>query len=58
MADTHDEFLQMIDIAVNDNNAEKQQQRLRAAMVNAWENRVQLFWEMAWEACQKKLLNN
>ena len=54
MADTHDEFLQMIDIAVDDNSTEKQQQRLRAATANAWENRIQLFWEMAWEAYPKK----
>lgn len=54
MANTHEEFLEMINIAVKDNSAEKQQQRLRVATGNAWEYRVQLFWELAWEAYQQK----
>ena len=57
MADTHEDFLQMIAIAMNDNSAKKMQQRLQAATANAWEKRVELFWQLAWEAYQQKEWN-
>jgi hypothetical protein len=54
MADTHEEFLHQIALALEDNSSKKKQQRLAAATANAWENRVELFWQLAWEAYQKK----
>jgi hypothetical protein len=39
---------------MNDNSVEKKENRLAAAMSNAWENRVALLWDLAWEAYQKK----
>jgi hypothetical protein len=54
MADTHEEFLQQIALALEDNSSKKMQQRLAAATANAWENRVELFWQLAWAAYQKK----
>lgn len=54
LANNHEDFLKMIDLAVIDNSEEKQQQRLLAASGNAWEHRVALFWDMAWNAYQQK----
>ncbi len=54
MANTHEEFLQMVSKAIKDNSPEKKQQRLQVAEGNAWEQRVQLFWQLAWETYRKK----
>jgi teichuronic acid biosynthesis glycosyltransferase TuaH len=54
LANTHDEFLSMIPLAMQDNAAAQKQERLSAAMSNAWENRVELLWDIAWEAYQQK----
>lgn len=54
MAANHEEFLQFIDTAIKDNSPEKMQQRLQAATGNAWEQRMQLFWQLAWNAYQQQ----
>jgi len=54
LADSHEEFLQSINKAIHDNSPEKKQQRLQAAAGNAWEERMKLFWQMAWTAYQQK----
>ncbi len=54
LANTHDEFLNMIPLAMQDNAAEQKQERLSAAINNAWENRVELLWDLAWNAYQQK----
>ena len=54
LADNHDEFLQMINVAVHNNTIEVKQQRLNAAAGNAWENRAELFWQIAYKAYQLK----
>lgn len=54
LADNHEDFLQMINAAVNDNSAERKQQRLQAAAGNAWEQRLLLFRQLAWDAYQQK----
>ena len=54
LANNHEEFLQLIDKAINNNSAEKMQQRLKAAEANAWEHRVELFWQLAWDAYNRK----
>lgn len=48
IAGNHEEFLAMISKAVKDNSVEKIQMRLQAAECNAWEKRVELFWQLAW----------
>jgi hypothetical protein len=54
LANNHEEFLAMIQLAINDNNPEKMQKRLQVAEANAWEHRVELFWQLAWDAYQQK----
>ena len=54
LANTHEEFLNMLNIAISDNSIEKKKERLQAAEGNAWEHRVTLFWQIAWEAYQQK----
>lgn len=58
LADSHEDFLRMIGLALNDNSLVKKQQRLAAAEGNAWENRVQLFWQMSWDAYRQKITKN
>jgi glycosyltransferase involved in cell wall biosynthesis len=55
MAASEDEFLQLITSAIASNNAAVQQQRLMAAATNSWENRLELFRELTWQAYQEKL---
>ena len=50
MAASHEEFLQFINIAIKDNDPQKMQQRLQTATGNAWEQRILLFWQLAWNA--------
>ncbi len=58
LADNHEEFLQMIPIAMQNNAINIKQQRLQAAAGNAWENRAQLFWQLAYKAYQFKSQSN
>jgi hypothetical protein len=44
----------MIQLAIVDNSNEKKLERLKATEANAWEHRVALFWQMAWESYQQK----
>lgn len=53
LANSHEEFLKMIDLAINDNSPEKKQIRFEVAQENSWENRVDLLWNLAWKAYQK-----
>lgn len=50
MADTHEDFLQMVSSAIINNSLEQQKKCMEAAAANAWEYRVQLFWQLAWDA--------
>jgi hypothetical protein len=54
LANNHEEFLQMVNKAIADNSAEKMQERLQAAAGNAWESRVELFWQIAWDSYKHK----
>ncbi|MES2517367.1 MAG: glycosyltransferase [Bacteroidota bacterium] len=54
LANSHEAFLQMIPLAINDNSPEIKQARFEAALGNSWENRVALLWDLAWVAYQKK----
>ena len=54
LANNHEEFLQMVEMAVKDNCFDKVNNRLRAAETNSWEHRVEFFWQLAWESYQKK----
>ncbi len=54
IADDHEQFLQMVTIALNNNSEIKYEERLQAATGNAWERRVQLFWDLAWNAYAEK----
>lgn len=54
LADTHEEFLDAINKAINDNSLVRMQERLQAAAGNAWEERMKLFWQLAWTAYQQK----
>jgi teichuronic acid biosynthesis glycosyltransferase TuaH len=46
VVDTHDEFVHAIDEAINGNDEDKKQQRIRAASMNTWEKRVEEFWKL------------
>jgi teichuronic acid biosynthesis glycosyltransferase TuaH len=46
IADTHDEFVGMIDTALAEDNQNRKYQRLNKAESNSWENRVNQFWEI------------
>jgi teichuronic acid biosynthesis glycosyltransferase TuaH len=54
LADTHEAFLSKISLAIQDNSLAKKQERLAASLSNAWENRVTLLWDLAWQAYQQK----
>ncbi len=57
LAKSHEEFIDMIDLAITDYDEVKMNQRLEVALSNAWENRVEKFWELAWNAYNEKLKN-
>jgi teichuronic acid biosynthesis glycosyltransferase TuaH len=46
IAEDHDEFLQLIDKAINENSFEKIRQRMAVAETNTWTARVEQFWEI------------
>lgn len=46
IAETHDQFLRMIDVAIEGNNIEKKVARMEAANANSWQKRVEEFWEI------------
>ena len=46
IAETRDQFLRMIDIAIDENNLNKKVARVEAAQANSWERRVEEFWEI------------
>ncbi len=54
IAATHDDFLKFIAPAIADNSLNKKEERLTVALSNSWEKRVELFWNIAWEAYQQK----
>lgn len=53
IADNHEHFIQLIDVAVNDYSVEKIKQRMAVANQNTWGDRVRQFWEII-EAHQRK----
>ncbi len=54
LSDTHEEFLDNISKAIADNSDTVKNERLMAASGNDWSYRVKRFWDLAWEAYQKK----
>lgn len=46
IAETHDQFIRMIDLAINENNINKKVSRMEAAAANSWERRVEEFWNI------------
>ncbi|MBY0480460.1 MAG: glycosyltransferase [Chitinophagaceae bacterium] len=44
--DTHDEFLDAIDLALHENSSQKIQERLELALQNSWTARVKKFWNI------------
>jgi hypothetical protein len=46
IAETHDQFLRMIDVAIEGNNIEKKVARMEVANANSWQKRVEEFWEI------------
>ena len=46
IAETRDQFLRMIDIAIDENNTSKKVARMEAANANSWDRRVEEFWEI------------
>jgi teichuronic acid biosynthesis glycosyltransferase TuaH len=54
LANNHEDFLSKIALAMNNNSTEQKHERLSAAMSNAWENRMKLLWDLAWDAYQNK----
>ena len=53
LANDHETFLKMIDLAIADNSIQQKHLRLATATNNAWEKRVELLWDLAWQAYQK-----
>jgi glycosyltransferase involved in cell wall biosynthesis len=49
LAQTNEEFINSINRAIGDNAPAKKQERWQVASENSWENRVDLFWQLAWE---------
>lgn len=45
IADSHDEFLQLIKTAMQEDNETRRRERIEKAAKNTWQNRVAEFWE-------------
>lgn len=54
LSSTHDDFIAAINKAIRDNGEAKQAERVRTAEKNAWENRAEIFWNLAWATYRKK----
>lgn len=46
IAGSHDEFISLIGKAIQENDVEKKDQRIRVAAANSWEKRVEEFWKL------------
>jgi teichuronic acid biosynthesis glycosyltransferase TuaH len=46
ITDSHDEFINAIDIAIGEDSAQKKQQRVNVAASNSWTKRAEQFWEI------------
>jgi teichuronic acid biosynthesis glycosyltransferase TuaH len=46
IAETHDQFIRMIDVAIDENNTDKKIARMEAANANSWTTRVEEFWNI------------
>ena len=46
LAREHEEFIRLIDEAINSDDAQKKALRIETAAENTWEKRVQEFWAM------------
>jgi len=51
IADTHQEFIELIDKAIHEDSPEKRQKRVKRAEMNTWTARVEQFWDIlkTWE---------
>jgi glycosyltransferase involved in cell wall biosynthesis len=46
IAESHDEFVNLIDTAISDDSTEKEQARIEVAKQNTWTARVEAFWKI------------
>ena len=46
ISETHDQFIRMIDIAIDENDVNKKVGRMEVANANSWEKRVEEFWNI------------
>jgi glycosyltransferase involved in cell wall biosynthesis len=46
IAETRDQFIRMIDVAIDENNINKKVSRMEASTANSWERRVEEFWNI------------
>lgn len=46
IAETHDQFIRMIDIAIDEDNVNKKAARMEAVNANSWEKRVAELWDI------------
>ncbi len=46
LADSHQEFIDQIDVALKENSSELEQKRFKVAQTNTWEARVEQFWNL------------
>lgn len=50
IAADHDQFIEQLRLALQDHNLTLPQQRFQAARSNSWDNRLELFWSLAYDA--------
>jgi teichuronic acid biosynthesis glycosyltransferase TuaH len=53
ISETHDQFIRMIDVAIDGNNVNQKIARMEAAQANSWERRVEEFWNIIAPVCDK-----
>jgi glycosyltransferase involved in cell wall biosynthesis len=54
LAQTNNDFITLVDKAIADNSFEIKNKRWQVASSNAWEKRVETFWQLAWNKYQVK----
>ncbi len=56
LSENHDEFIQNIDLAMNDNSEEKRIERIQTAQSNTWQERIKIFKKLINEKIEEKRL--
>ncbi|MFY8110208.1 MAG: glycosyltransferase [Bacteroidia bacterium] len=54
LSENHDEFIQNIDLAMNDNSEEKRKERIQTAQANTWQERIKIFKKLIKEKIEEK----